>query len=209
MWKKCGLMGLLFLGNDALREAAFSVRPQLDNLLFVALEPHNNEMLEAYFSEEETESCLRECNGYKAPGTDNFNFEFFHTFRTLLKDDILSLFNDFHRAGRFAKFLNSTFLVLIPKMASAKNIKDFRPISLVRSLYKLISEVLANRLSKVLHLIIDDCRHVFIKGRQITNAFMIANEIVDELLGNKREGVLCKLDVEKAFDHVNWNFVII
>lgn len=186
----------------------FIARPKLDNLPFEVLDSHSKEILEALFTEGEIENCLRECNADKSQGLDGFNFKFFHTFWPLLKEDILDLFNDFHKSKCFVKSLNSTSLVLIPKMVGAKNIKNFRPISLVSSLYKLIFKVLTNRLAKVLHLIIEDCQHTFVKGRQITDALTIVNEVVDDLIANKKDGVLCKLDMEKILDHVNWNLFL-
>ena len=68
---------------------------------------------------------------------------------------IMDLFKDFHERGRFGKGLNPTFLVVIPKRGGAEDLKDFRPISLVDSLYKLIPKVLANRLKKVMNYLVN------------------------------------------------------
>ena len=56
------------------------------------------------------------------------------------------MFKDFFETGKFVRSLNTTFIVLVPKKSGAGDLKDFRPISLVNSLYKLISKVLANKL---------------------------------------------------------------
>ena len=58
----------------------------------------------------------------------------------------MSFFMEFHEGGRFMKSLNAIFLVLVPKKDGAEDLRDFRPISLVGSLYKF----LANRLKKVM-----------------------------------------------------------
>ena len=63
---------------------------------------------------------------------------------------------DFHRTCIFEKSLNATFLCLIPKKTNAINIKDFHPISLMDSLYKLLSKVLAHRLRYVFDKLISD-----------------------------------------------------
>jgi hypothetical protein len=60
------------------------------------------------------------------------------------------VFKEFHTNGKFEKSLNATFISLIPKKAGAVEIKDFRPISLVGGVYKIISQVLANRLKTML-----------------------------------------------------------
>lgn len=97
--------------------------------------------------------------------------------------------------------------MLIPKKKNASNIEDFRPINLMGCIYKFLSKVLVNRLSKVLTLIIGKNHQAFVFGWQITDAILIANEVVEDVFKNKRNGVLCKLDMEKAFDHIFWNFV--
>ena len=62
----------------------------------------------------------------------------------------MGMFKEFHEQGRFVRILNSTFLVLIPKKGGGEDLKDFRLISLVGSIYKLLAKVLANRLKRVL-----------------------------------------------------------
>lgn len=67
--------------------------------------------------------------------------------------------------------------------------------------------MLARRLVKVLGEIIGDCQHTFVGCRQILDAVLAANETVDELMSNIKDGLMCKPDMEKAYDHVNWYFV--
>ena len=89
-----------------------------------------------------------------------------------------------------------------------KDIKDFKPISLVGSLYKLLAKVLANRLKKVMSRLVNLAQNVFVEGRQILDAPLIANEVIDSILRRKKKGVLYKRDIEKAYDQINWNFSV-
>ncbi|KAJ9677520.1 hypothetical protein PVL29_022489 [Vitis rotundifolia] len=130
---------------------------------------------------------------------------FWHFSWDFTKAEIIAFFSDFFRFGTFQRSLNSTFLVLIPKKGGAEELKDFRPISLVGSLYKLLAKVLANRLKQAVGEVVSEHQHAFIQNRQILDAALIANEAVDSRLKVNLPGLLLKLDIEKAFDHVNWD----
>ena len=117
-------------------------------------------------------------------------------------------FREFHERDKFVKSLDATFLVLVPKKGGAKDLKDFKLISLVGSVYKLLVKVLANRIKKVMGKVISEPQNAFVEGRQILDAFFIANEAVDSRLKSNQGGVLCKLDIENAYDHVSWKFLL-
>ena len=68
----------------------------------------------------------------------------------VVEKDVMDFFDYFHQYSMFERSMNASFLTLIPKKCNAVNIKDFCPISLVASVYKLLSKVLANRLRAVL-----------------------------------------------------------
>ena len=78
--------------------------------------------------------------------------------------------------------MNATFISLIPKKVDAVEVRDFRPISLIGGVYKIIAKVLANRLKLVLGDIVHESRNAFVKGRQILDFVLIANECLDSML---------------------------
>ena len=71
-----------------------------------------------------------------------------------MERDILAMFEEFYHHSKFEKSLNATFIALIPKRNGASNIRNFRPISLGGSVYKILVKVLANRLKEVLDQLI-------------------------------------------------------
>ena len=163
--------------------------------------------LEEIFSEEEIWTAISGLNSEKAPGPDGFPLAFWSFSWDFVKNEVLGFFKEFHEQSRFVKHLNATFLVLIPKKQTVEDFKDLRPISLVGGLYKILTKVLANKIKRVLDKVISKSQNAFVEGRQILDAMLIANEIVDSSLRRKERGLICKLDMEKAYDIISWEFL--
>ena len=101
--------------------------------------------LEAPFSVEEVFMALSDLKGGKAPSLEAF----WHFSRDFVREEVMGFFKEFYENNKFVRRLNSTFLVLIPKKEIVEDSRDYRPISLVESMYKILVKVLANRLKKV------------------------------------------------------------
>ena len=84
-----------------------------------------------------------------------------------METDVLAVFEEFYLHSKFEKSLNATFLALVPKKNGASNIRDFRPISLAGSVYKILAKVLANRLKEVLDQLISESQNSFVGERLI------------------------------------------
>jgi hypothetical protein len=101
----------------------------------------------------------------------------------------------------------SFFLTLIPKVSTPQALGDFRPISLLGCLYKLVSKVLTARLAKVIGGLIPSTQSAFIKGRQLVDGVVVVNEIIDYAKKSKKACLVLKVDFEKAYNSVDWGFL--
>ncbi|GJW03278.1 hypothetical protein Tco_1562134 [Tanacetum coccineum] len=115
---------------------------------------------------------------YKAPGPDGFTFGFYRRFWYLINNDVYEAVKYFFIHGDIPKGCNSSFIALIPKIPDANLVKDFRPISLIGSLYKIIAKILANRLVSVLGDIVNEVQSAFVADRQILDGPFILNEVM-------------------------------
>ena len=131
-----------------------SWKTDIEGLQLQRLNHVEAEGLEQPFTEEEIHATLMGMNGDKAPGRDEFIVAFWQSCWDFVKEEIVDMFKEFFDEKSFAKSLNSTFLVLIPKKWGANDLGHFRPISLLGGLYKLLAKVLANRLKKVLDKVV-------------------------------------------------------
>ena len=181
--------------------------PPLPGLPFNVIGLEEASKLEEVFTEKEIWATISELNGDKAPGPDGFCIAFWSFCWDFVKDGVLGFFKEFHDQSKFVKSLNATFLALIHKKQNAEDLKDLIPISLVGGLYRILTKVLANRIKRVMGKIISQSQSAFVEGRQILDAVLIANEVVDSTLRRKESGLVCKLDIEKAYDSISWEFV--
>ncbi|MCH83612.1 cysteine-rich receptor-like protein kinase, partial [Trifolium medium] len=182
-------------------------RPGVDNLLFKRLTPLESNSLPKPFSEAEVKEVVWDCDSYKSPCLDGINFGFIKDFWAEFRGDLMRFISEFHRNDKLTKGINATFIALIPKIDCPQRLNDFRPISLVGSLYKILAKMLANRLHSVIGSVISESQTVFVRDRQILDGILIANEVVDEARKSKKELMLFKVDFEKAYDSVDWGYL--
>jgi hypothetical protein len=182
-------------------------RPSIENLNFNMLNVGQCGDLTKPFSVEEVKQAVWDCDSFKSPGPDGVNMGFVKDFWPELRDDFMRFISDFHRNGKLSKGINSTFIALIPKVECPQRLNDFRPISMVGSLYKVLSKVLSNRLRRVMSSVISETQSAFIHGRQILDGILIANEIVEDAKRLKKDLLLFKVDFEKAFDSIDWFYL--
>lgn len=159
------------------------------------------------FSMEEIKRVVFELKQHKAPGPDGIPGEFYKKFWDLIKNDLFELLSDFQKGLLNVERLNYGIITLVPKTKDAAQIQKFRPICLLNVSFKIITKVLMNRIYHVMCYIISKNQSAFLKNRYILEGVVILHEILNSLHHKKQSGILFKVDLEKAYDKVNWVFV--
>ena len=102
-----------------------------------------------------------------------------------------------------------TCLSLIPKISGASLLTDFRPVSLCNTVYKVISKILASRLKLITELAVQRNQAGFVKGRKLSDNVLLASELVADFNKDGRVSRGClQVDITKAFDSIEWEFII-
>ena len=156
----------------------------------------------------ELEYALKQSPSDKAPGPDGFDAGSLKKMWEWIRDDLFACISNFMSNGTLPGGFNSSFIALIPKCAVPQLPKDYRPISLINAGMKLITKNLALRLKRVLNNLISEVQSGFMQGLQITDGILLVSEIIGSMKQKKCKGVILKLDFEKAFDSVNWDFLL-
>lgn len=159
------------------------------------------------FTEIEVWNAIRCCDGNKSPGPDGFNLACIKKGWDFMKEDIMRFMHEFHSNSKLPNGFNTSFITLIPKCENPVSLSDFRPISLIGCMYKILSKVLAARFKPNLNTFVGEVQSAFTGGRNIQDSILIANEIVDGWKKRKVRGLIINLDLEKAFDNINWTFM--
>jgi len=144
-----------------------------------------------------------------ASGPDGFGACFFQTYWEIVKKDVFDAVIQFFQTGWLPPNYNSNTLILIPYYPNADSIDQYRPIALVNFKFKIITKVLADRLSHILPNLISKEQRGFIRGRNIKGCIALTSEAINVL--NKRSfrgNLALKIDVSKGFDTLNWGFLI-
>ncbi|GLT87976.1 hypothetical protein SLE2022_060240 [Rubroshorea leprosula] len=154
-------------------------------------------------------SALHSLKPFKAPGPDGFHPLFFQKFWNVTKDKLCADIKHIFMSEGMLPTWNETLITLIPKNNSPVSIKEFRPIGLCNTTYKIVSKILVARIKPFMDRIISPCQTSFVPGRKGTDNILILQELVHSFAKKKGKcgDFILKLDLEKAYDRLEWGFI--
>ncbi|GMI79837.1 hypothetical protein HRI_001653000 [Hibiscus trionum] len=188
--------------------------PQISNIILDKIHPSinssMNENLLKAFTKEEILHAFKDIDPRKAPGFDGLPSSFFRQHWDTVGDDVINLCINLLNGNTDMASVNKTILVLIPKVQDPTSMKQLRPISLCTVLYKIVAKTIVNRMKQAIPLCISPNQAAFVQGRNISDNILVAHEIIHNINSGatkSSQGAALKLDMEKAFDRVEWSFL--
>jgi hypothetical protein len=187
-----------------------SPAPELLDLFHCSISDDDNLFLCAIPTETEIFGALASLGRLKVPGPNGFTALFYMKYWDTIKHTVLHAVWNFFQNDQLLREQNHTFLALIPKTIGASTVQNFRPISLCNIIYKIISKLLANRLKPLLNKFISPFQMAFVPQRHIQDNSILAHEMLHTLKAKRGRGGLMaiNLDMEKAFDKMEWSFLL-
>jgi hypothetical protein len=191
-----------------------STRPPIDDDLLSLFAPtvteEENLLLCSIPPEFEVVQALYSLGSTKATGPDGFTALFFKKYWSIVKLDVLNCTSNFFLNQQLLMEQNHTHIALVPKQIGSHSVHHFRPISLCNISYKIITKILANRLKSILPKIISPLQSAFVPSRNIQDNIILAHELQHSYKLKKGKGgfMFLNMDMEKAFDKMEWDFIL-
>ena len=179
----------------------------IDDLEF-SLTDLEDEQCEGLFTKEEVHSALRGLQTGKSAGSDGLPTESYLFFWDSLGDSLVLVFNERLRLGILSDSQREGLLGLIHKKDERNLAKNWRPISLINTDYKLASKFITERLKVVMSSLVHQDQTCSVPGRSIFSNLQLVRDVLDMIDKTNETGILITLDQEKAFDRVDHEFLM-
>ena len=178
------------------------------NSLDLTLSQAESDSCEGEVTQEECRRALAGMKNNKSPGIDGLPYEFYTHFWSTLGPDMVDVYNECFESGRLSFSQRSGLITLLYKKGDKLDTKNWRPISLLCTDYKILSKVLTNRLSSVISTVIGPEQACGIPGRLSSENVRTLKDVVEHANRSNAGAALISLDQEKAFDRVDWTFML-
>ena len=156
---------------------------------------------------DEVVAAIRQSANGKAGGPDGLPMELYKLFESVLAPKICDVLNEAFTEGALPDTMRAGEIILLYKKKDPRDLRNYRPITLLNTDYKLLGKVLGARMKNAVDEIISPNQLGFVPKRVITEASHLTKLIQAYLDETDEEGLLIALDMEKAFDRCSWDYL--
>ncbi|GKE88177.1 reverse transcriptase domain-containing protein [Tanacetum coccineum] len=180
----------------------------INNLFSKKLEPTVALDMVRNVTPKEVKDAIFSMGNDKSPRPDGFIAAFFKVAWDIVVEDVTKAIQEFFSNGNLLKELNHTIIALIHKVTSPSRINDYRPISCCNVLFKYITKIIANCIKVNLKALISPNQSAFVLGRIISKNILLTQELRHNYhLDRGPPRCAFKVDIQKAYDTVDWVFL--
>ena len=197
----------IFSSNFVVQD--LQVEELIDGVIPNLISEDTNHMLTMLPSPDEIFNAVNSLKKDSAPSPNVFGAIFYQTYWPIVKHDVINVVLEFFSKDWLLPNFNSNTIVLIPKVPDAMSVSQYRPITLANFKFKIVSKILADRLAPIMNNIISPQQRGFIQGRNIRDCICVTSEAINHLHNKAFAGNLAfKVDISKAFDTLEWQFLL-
>nr|KYP70239.1 Putative ribonuclease H protein At1g65750 family [Cajanus cajan] len=177
--------------------------------MFPSLSNSEFEEIRKDMNNEEIFATIKSMNGFKAPGPDGLQAIFYQSQWNYIGQEVCNMIRDIVAQPEKVAEINETFITLVPKMENITQLKHMRPIGLCNVSYKIITKLLARRINNIMGKLVHPNQCSFVLGRNSKDNIIIAQEVIHSMRSKSGSvgWMAIKIDLEKAYDRLNWNFI--
>lgn len=159
------------------------------------------------FSLYEIEYVVKSLKCEKAPGPDGLQSEVLQEIITYAGQDLCDLLNACRTDGCMLESINTGLIKLIPKNGDKFDVKNYRPLTMLNTVYKVMAKALASRIKSLVSQRVHPMQYGFVHGRSIHEAILNVISAVEWASEQEEEYVIVNMDLEKAYDRAGWEFL--